>query len=73
MTGWMRSLASLSGQLSLKIYRGSSGLCRTVIIGAQWLPGERPRVQIRPKACHNVVTLYIYPDLSSGTCFLGCR
>ena len=25
----------------------------------RWLPGERPRVQVRSKACHNVVILYI--------------
>ena len=26
---------------------------------------------VRPKACHNVVILYMYHDLSIGTCFLG--
>ena len=28
-------------------------------------------MQIRPKACHNVVIFYISHDLSIGTCFLG--
>ena len=37
----------------------------------RWLPGERPRVRIRPYACQHVAVLYIKHGLSIVTCFLG--
>ena len=47
-------------------------LARFASIGEnRWLPGERPRVRIRPYACQHVTVLYIKHGLSIATCLLG--